>query len=159
MYGEAENAPDPSLNIPPERSLVGIKKWKRAIIMAAGIILNFVLAITLFVVNRCFCKQNFGTTQLLISEDSIASDAGLLSYDDVYQLALKPHINGEDLETQMFTVDDYYDTNSFELPPIEGQHFIEETHSDIDHNEINHDEEIFDADSNNGVDYDEYNDL
>ena len=56
-------------------------------------------------------------------------------------------------------VDDYYDTNSFERPPIEGQHFIEETHSDIDHNEINHDEEIFDADSNNGVDYDEYNDL
>ena len=109
MYGEAENAPDPSLNIPPERSLVGIKKWKRAIIMAAGIILNFVLAITLFVVNRCFCKQNFGTTQLLISEDSVASDAGLLSYDDVYQLALKPHINGEDLETQIFTVDDYYD--------------------------------------------------
>ena len=55
MYGEAENAPDPSLNIPPERSLVGIKKWKRAIIMSAGIILNFVLAITLFVVNICFC--------------------------------------------------------------------------------------------------------
>ena len=56
-------------------------------------------------------------------------------------------------------IEDYCDTNSFELPQIEGHNFAEESHSDIDHNEIVNDEEIFDADSNNGVNYDEYNDL
>lgn len=58
-----------------------------------------------------------------------------------------------------FAVEEFCNTNDVELPPIEDQHFIEETHSDIAHNEINHDEETFDADSTNGVDYDEYNDL
>lgn len=58
-----------------------------------------------------------------------------------------------------FAVEEFCDTNDVELPPIEDQHFIEETHSDIDHVEINHDEEAFDADSTNGVDYGEYNDL
>lgn len=56
-------------------------------------------------------------------------------------------------------IEDYCDTNSFELPPIEEHNFAEESHSDIDYNEIVNDEEIFDADSNNGVNYDEYNDL
>ena len=56
-------------------------------------------------------------------------------------------------------IEDYCDTNSFELPQIEEHNFAEESHSDIDYNEIVNDEEIFDADSNNGVDYDEYNDL
>lgn len=58
-----------------------------------------------------------------------------------------------------FAVEEFCDTNDVELPPIEDQHFIDETHSDIDHNNINHDEETFDADSTYGVDYDEYNDL
>ena len=35
-------------DIPPERFLCGIKKWKRAIIMIAGVTLNLVLAFFLF---------------------------------------------------------------------------------------------------------------
>ena len=109
MYGEADSLPDPTLQVPVERSLVGIKKWKRAIIMGAGIALNFILAITLFAVNRCFFKQNFGSTQLIIADDSVASETGLLSYDDVYKFTLTPTINGETLETKVFFVEEYYD--------------------------------------------------
>ena len=49
MYGESETVPE-GLQIDPSRSLLAIKKWKRAIIMAAGVIMNFLLAIVIFFV-------------------------------------------------------------------------------------------------------------
>ena len=59
MYGENENdtseLPDGVENIDPKRSLANVKKWKKAIIMAAGVFLNAVLALVLFFIsNSCF---------------------------------------------------------------------------------------------------------
>lgn len=55
MYGEEGEVPEEGLKLPEERSLEGIKKWKKGIIISAGIIVNTILAIIFFFVsNFCF---------------------------------------------------------------------------------------------------------
>ena len=68
MFGEGVEITDGS--VPQERSLLGIKKWKRAIIMVAGITLNFVLGFLLFFVNNAFFPQASITNQVTISENA-----------------------------------------------------------------------------------------
>ena len=50
MYGEEGELEESDGYIPKERSLSGIKRWKRIIIMLAGIFMNFVLAYLLFLI-------------------------------------------------------------------------------------------------------------
>jgi regulator of sigma E protease len=97
MYGEQVEEGD--LQIPKERSLLGIKKYKRALVMSAGIILNFVLALVLFfVANIGFQQQRITAT---IAEDSVGANAGILSGEVVNLNAivtdqLVASINGQD---------------------------------------------------------------
>lgn len=109
MYGESEEALDPSLDIPKERSLTGVAKWKRAIIMVAGVTLNFILALLLFAINRTICPQNIGTTQVLVQEGSEASTAGLLSYDTINSFTKTAVIDGETKDTYTYNCENYYD--------------------------------------------------
>lgn len=54
MYGEGVELPD-GVNVPKERSLEGIKRWKRILIMLAGITMNFILAFVIFLIAMgCF---------------------------------------------------------------------------------------------------------
>lgn len=77
MYGEeAEDMPN---DIPKERSLLGIKKYKRAIIMSAGIILNFVLAFLLFFTSNIAFEQKEFRRDVTVTENSPAALAGLVS--------------------------------------------------------------------------------
>lgn len=76
MYGEGTENQEVEANIPKERSLLGVKKWKRAIIMLAGIFLNFVLGFVFFAINRVAFPQPFATNQVTIVENSkIASES------------------------------------------------------------------------------------
>lgn len=83
MYGEgAEELPE-FKDIPQERSLEGVKKWKKAIIVSAGVILNAVLALILILIsNLCFplIQQ---TASTIVKEDSIAYVAGVRTDDRV----------------------------------------------------------------------------
>lgn len=54
MYGEAVQLPEGE-DVPISRSLDGIRKWKRAIIMAAGVIMNAVLALVIFYISNQAC--------------------------------------------------------------------------------------------------------
>jgi regulator of sigma E protease len=49
MVGEESVEPDAGVDVPSERTLLGIAKYKRIIIMLAGIFMNFILAFILFV--------------------------------------------------------------------------------------------------------------
>lgn len=53
MYGEGVELPE-GVTIDESRSLNGIKAWKRAIVLLAGVTMNAVLALTLFFVTNCF---------------------------------------------------------------------------------------------------------
>lgn len=75
MVGEEVHEGD--INIPKSRSLLGISKPKRALVMSAGIILNLVLAFLLFFVSNWGFTQRTLTNQLVIAENSLAAQAGL----------------------------------------------------------------------------------
>ncbi len=87
MYGEADAVPPEfeGVQIDPSRSINNIKHWKRAIIMTAGILMNFVLAmVVFFIVNIAFPTYTARTAHITVRPDSIAAKAGLKSHDFVY---------------------------------------------------------------------------
>ena len=56
MYGEGVELED-GVQVDESRSLEGIKKWKRAIILVAGVTMNAVLALHLFFINNIAFDQ------------------------------------------------------------------------------------------------------
>lgn len=87
MFGETETIPE-GVEVAPERSLLAIAKWKRAIIMSAGVILNFVLGFVLMLCNTLFFPQVAYTNQVSVSEvindeTSEAYQAGLRTGDAI----------------------------------------------------------------------------
>ena len=83
MYGEGVELPE-GVEIPPERSLNGVKKWKRAIILVAGVTMNALLALVLFFVsNLAFVHTYVYARQASVAEDSIAYNAGLRTGDRI----------------------------------------------------------------------------
>ena len=85
MYGEEETIPEGHEPIDPSRSLNAIKKWKRCIILVAGVVMNFVLAITIFFVYEiAFPAHTARVAHITVKKDSIAYNAGLRSQDFVY---------------------------------------------------------------------------
>jgi len=80
MYGEGTELPS-GVIIDESRSLEGIRKWKKAIILSAGIVLNMVLGMVLFLVsNTCLPYSLFGG-ETIIAENSTAYDAGIRTGD------------------------------------------------------------------------------
>jgi regulator of sigma E protease len=77
MVGEEVSGAD--LNVPFERSLLGISKPKRAMVLSAGIILNLVLAFVLFFASNWGFTQRTLTNQMVITETSVAAQAGIVS--------------------------------------------------------------------------------
>lgn len=76
MYGEGAELPD-GIKVDPSRSLFGIKKWKRAIIMVAGIVMNMILALIFFAIANTFPQQQLYSNQLSVAPNSIAETAGI----------------------------------------------------------------------------------
>ena len=77
MYGEGVELED-GVQVDESRSLEGIKKWKRAIIMVAGVTMNAVLALNIFFVyNVAFSETSCYFNMATITENSIAYESGL----------------------------------------------------------------------------------
>ena len=83
MYGEGMEG-DPELqDVPPERSLEGIKKWKKAIVLSAGVILNAILAfILIFVSDFAFPTIHY-TREAIVAETSLVATEGVESGDHI----------------------------------------------------------------------------
>ena len=79
MFGETETIPE-GVEVDPNRSLLAIKKWKRAIIMAAGVVLNFVLGFILMLSNTLFFPQSFATNKITVQE-TFESDSSHNHYE------------------------------------------------------------------------------
>ena len=81
MYGEGMELPE-GVEIPPERNLENIKKWKKAIILVAGVTMNAVLALIIFFIcNSCFPVSNYYLNEVTISETNTLSDKSFVSGD------------------------------------------------------------------------------
>ena len=84
MYGEDVPLPE-GLEIPPERSLDGVKKWKKGIILVAGVTMNAILALVVFFIsNACFQQISYSLNPVTISETSILKDS--ISTGDVINI-------------------------------------------------------------------------
>ena len=96
MYGEADSVPAEfeGVEIDKSRSINNIKHWKRAIVMTAGIIMNFVLAfLVFFLYEIAFPAYTPRIGHITIKNDSIAYEAGLRSEDYVYGAKLYDQSN------------------------------------------------------------------
>ena len=81
MYGEGVELPEGTV-IDENRSLEKIKKWKRAIILAAGVTMNAILALNLFFIERVSCSsKQLYLRNMTITEGSKADLAGLETLD------------------------------------------------------------------------------
>lgn len=77
MYGEAETVPE-GMNIDPSRSLTQAKKYKQALILSAGVIMNVILGILIFFISETCCMQTeVYANKAEIKESTPASLAGL----------------------------------------------------------------------------------
>lgn len=79
MVGEQSDSLE--AGIPKERSILGISKPKRALVMSAGILLNFLLAYVLFFISNIGFTQRTLTNQMVISENSPAAFAGITTQE------------------------------------------------------------------------------
>ena len=81
MYGEGVQLPE-GVEVLETRSLHGIKWWKRAIILIAGVTMNAILAITFFFVSNCIPQKDITyINQISVAESSVAYNAGLRDED------------------------------------------------------------------------------
>ena len=121
MYGEgAEDDPD-FKDIPHERSIEGIKKWKKAIILSAGVILNAVLAfILIFISNFAFPVISF-TRTAIVEDNSIVAVAGVKSGDTLN------YIYPEECESDDSIAPFYYEYSDESKTYHAGNFFIVDT--------------------------------
>ena len=91
MAGETANEleGEVTVDVPYERTLKGIKKWKQLLIMVAGILMNFLLAWAIF--TGIFFFQGYTVSVDLpqigsVMENSPAERAGLMAGDTIVQI-------------------------------------------------------------------------
>lgn len=90
--------------VPKHRSINGIKKWKTAIIMSSGVVMNFLLAIVLIYAScQFFPIDSVFSNAYLVKENSPAALAGVVSYDS------EDITKGDILDTVAY----YYDENGY----------------------------------------------
>lgn len=94
MAGEDNEDNGEGIVVPKERTLTGINHAKQIVIMMAGIMMNFILALVLFFADFAFCEQtkaNTATNEVSVSEKldknvTAAYQAGLRTGDKILTL-------------------------------------------------------------------------
>ena len=92
MAGDAENDLETKVtkDVPFERTIKGLAKWKQIIIMLAGIFMNFVMAfiiVAMVILNGGFYAKSADTTLASVVENSPAYHAGLKANDKIIYMA------------------------------------------------------------------------
>lgn len=99
MAGEDEPLED--VEVPEERTLPGVKAWKRLIVMLAGVAMNIILAFVIF----WGLTANLGVVDIpdaqvaTVQENSPAEEAGLLAGDNIVKINFH---DGSSLEPKDF---------------------------------------------------------
>ncbi|MFA7032835.1 MAG: RIP metalloprotease RseP [Bacilli bacterium] len=108
MAGEGAEIPG-GVTVEDARSLNHIKKWKRALIMSAGVIMNVVLGFLVFFISEsCFMQTSISASNLVVANNSIAGDAGLVTGDII---ALDSETFGDDASIYVVDKSHAYFTN------------------------------------------------
>ena len=92
MYGEGAELEE-GVVVSENRSLEGIKKWKKCIILVAGVVLNAVLAFVLIAISNLAFPRIVTTKYASITEGSVA--ASILKEDDLMKSYHNSYISYE----------------------------------------------------------------
>ena len=99
------------VEVPKERTIEGISRWKRVIIMGAGVFLNFILGYVLFFINYACVEQvqaNYDGCKISVQANSLASEAGLEKGDDIKEVSITYNfININTIIERTYEVDCY----------------------------------------------------
>ena len=118
MAGDTDNDLETKVDtsdLPPERTLTGIAKWKRIIIMMAGILMNILLAVIIvamiILANGSYAKSPAAVVGSVLA-DSPAEQAGLMAGDVIVEayyeelgISISPS-TFEDFQTFVYGHDD-----------------------------------------------------
>lgn len=122
MYGEDVPLPD-GLEIPPERSLDNIKKWKKGIILVAGVTMNAILALVIFFIsNIAFPQVSYSLNPVTISETSLV--AGQIETGD--EIAIETYeevVKGETVTKAKMVNDCYVITRTGDILKSDDTHY------------------------------------
>lgn len=124
MAGEGSEEIEDFKDVPKERFLTSIARWKRALIMVAGVTVNFLLAIVLFFASGLMSPildNSYRSLQVVESSEEVtylAYEAGLTSNDNIKHVEFVIENNGKTLPVN-FDIEDgrdlYYALNLFAL--------------------------------------------
>ena len=106
MYGEGGNDVIEGVEVPPERSLANLKKWKRCIILVAGVFNNAVLALLLFfIANIAFDQHALYVSYVNVAPGSIAAT----EISNGEYISVRPYKylddEGKEVKTSFYTID------------------------------------------------------
>ncbi len=116
MYGEEGENEIEGVEIPKERSIEGVAKWKKFIIMSAGVIMNMILALILFYSSaQFFPSQMIYIDSFEVTQDTPAYASGIRDNDVLSYIDLSEEQQKEyeglgisyfiDLDAKVFTTD------------------------------------------------------
>ena len=87
MAGETvEDSKEQELNIPYERTINGVKAWKRAIITVAGVTFNFIFAIILIAIYIFGSGVSTNDNRIKVENNSIVYNAGIRTGDRILEV-------------------------------------------------------------------------
>ena len=89
MAGDDDAQYDPNIVVPKERTLGGIKTWKKVLIMLAGVTMNAILALTLFSISNLAFPVSKVSPFAEISENTQAYEYGLGENDQLIYMGPK----------------------------------------------------------------------
>ncbi|MGN1182180.1 MAG: M50 family metallopeptidase [Faecalibacillus sp.] len=121
MAGEADQEDNEDMkDVPYERTLKGIKTWKKCVIMLAGVFMNFLLAIVLLIGVYSFVDMPVNSSEIggvvegygaqeagmkkgdVINKITIANEEYLIgSYSDIQKVLSKNNVKSDEAELQV----------------------------------------------------------
>lgn len=115
MAGEddEENSPEkPDIVIPRERTIEGISHPRKALIMVAGVAVNFILGYILFFCNYAFCPQVMPElNEVNVAKDSLVATLGMETGDKITEVSQTFYIDGVETKLDKVTTESYYDVS------------------------------------------------
>ena len=81
---------DPTILVPKDRTIEGKAHYKRIIIMAAGVCMNFILGFVMLLINYSCCTQTsylYDSNQIVVVDDSKSYNVGLRTGDRITSIS------------------------------------------------------------------------
>ena len=105
MYGERGAVPEGVEEPPEQRSLNAIAKWKKCIVLVAGVTLNFVLGLVLIYVGDSACPMYYSGRAGLVEDNTMLTVDLDVAYDQQTLFYIESHKTSSEYKATDYVVD------------------------------------------------------